>query len=244
MRTDLVMGVGLPDSHDGVIKQLYYGSRKQSTGLFELNGKTLRSKHHFPDTQMILLDKPFRIPRNATLLAIRTSSLNLFEALGVPIQWEQWITVGQVIPSLGEKNLITSENEQADSEPWSLMYEYRSSDNFLHRAPISRSGIYFNSSKFFKAVQMPALGLIAEIVNQKSCESELRLVGEKPYLTWSPYNSALSGFSVEDLQITLRNRLWDEYGLWFNWFRSPILSGSQTSDSFLEREDVRRKQSV
>lgn len=241
MRTDLVMGVGLPDFHDGVIKQLYYGSRKQNTGSFELNGRTWRSKHNFPDTQMILLDKPFRMPRNATLLAIRTSSLNLFEALGVPIQWEQWTTVGKVFPISNERDLIAPDNEPADSERWSLMYEYNSSDSFLHRPRMSRSGLYFNSSKFFKDVQMPALSLINKIVNQKSCGSELRLIGEKPYLAWAPYNSAWSGFSVDDLQITLRNRLWDECGLWFDWFREPILLSSQASDPFLMRKDVQQK---
>lgn len=238
MRTDLVMGVDLPsvDSADGEqYPQLYYGSRKRSTGLFELNGRTKMHRDNSNENRTVLFEEPVRIPQYTNLFAVREASLRLMERLGIPVNWSDWPVVATIGYSDVPADRAVHPVPLDESERWVLIREYDGShlnEDVAHR----------NARDLYQKLQSPMLTVLKNIIeNKQSSEGQLRLVGEKPYLEWLPYHAWLSEEALKDLQRNLRKRLWDEYGCWFDWFSEPILSRYQTSDPFLGRDDVRRK---
>lgn len=239
MRTNLVMGVDLPpvDCADGEqYPQLYYGSRKRSTGLFELNGRTSMHRDNSNEARTVLFQEPVRIPEYTHLFGLRESSLELMERLGVPVNWADWPVVATIGYSDLPADRAVHPIPEGDSERWVLIREY--DDNHLNEDAVHR-----NARDLYRKLQVPLFIIMKRTIEDKgSTEEQLRLVGEKPYLEWLPHHAWWEDtVGMQNLQRTLRERLWDEHNVWFGWFRKPILSGSQTSDPFLTREDVQRK---
>lgn len=239
MRTDLVMGVDLPpvESADGEqYPQLYYGSRKRSTGSLELSGRTKMHRDNSNETRTVLLDEPVRIPQYTNLFGVRESSLELMERLGVPANWEDWPVVGTICYSDISAEDAVHPVPFDEGERWVLIREY--DDNHLNEGAVHR-----NARDLYRKLQVPLFIIMKRIIEDKgSTEEQLRLVGEKPYLEWLPHHAWWEDtVGMQNLQRTLRERLWDQHKAWFDWFQKPILSGSQTSDPFLKREDVQRK---
>jgi hypothetical protein len=238
MRTDLVMGVDLPpvDSGDGEqYPQLYYGSRKRSTGLLELNGRTKMHRDNSNEARTVLFDEPFRIPQYTNVFGVREASLTLMERLGMPVNWSDWPVVATISYSDIPADRVVHPIPADEGERWVLIREY--DDNHLKEGVTHR-----NARDLYQKLQSPLLMLIKDVImSEYSSEDQLRLVGEKPYLEWLPHHVRLFEPEVQNMRAALRERLWDEHEVWFDWFSKPILSQSHHLDPFLSRDDVQLK---
>lgn len=238
MRTNWVMGVDLPpvEGSDGEqYQQLYYGSKNRLTGRFELNGRTKMHRDNSNEARTVLFKEPVRIPQYTNLFGVREASLALMEKVGLPIDWANWPVVATIgysdISADGTVHPIPAN----EGERWVLIREY--DDNHF------KDGVAHRDARdLYRKLQTPLLTIIKRIVeSEQSTVGQLCLVGEKPYLEWLPHHAWLSDKTMQSLQRTLRERLWDEHEVWFDWFSKSILSKYQTSDPFLGRDDVRRQ---
>lgn len=242
MQTNLVMGVELPQAitYDGLSPQLYYGARSRATGEFRLNGKTRSSSMFSNPGRMVLLDEPVRIHWNAGLIAIRESSFQLFEALGVPIDWNVWPVIGH----LRSEKLLEAKGSAESAVPmvskdetWLLIREAEEAyQKPIAVLPRNTRTIFRSTAAFQEDLQNPASHMMKSIVDDvNSSETLIRSIGEKPYLLRSPQ------FSAHKAGVKLRKRLWDEHGVWFDWFSMSNLFKAGTDDGFLQRSDVQSK---
>jgi hypothetical protein len=202
-----------------------YGTKRRLTGIVEQTNSHIRWADEDSNGSYFKLEHPVRIPEFEHLCAVRESHVREMEAFGIPFKTEV----------LEERQVLASYFDRAGGRwlcysiatPYGLEKEERKthfSSYFPDRIKLPEIMLTLVSDASLSVEYLQKLST-ADFMNQVS-----KVFSPPPASMPNFYQDTVTSDSV---WMKLRQRLWDEGGVWESWFTQV-----RDTEGFFERKDV------
>lgn len=202
-----------------------YGTKRRATGIVEQTNSHMTWIEENPNGKYFRLEQPVRIPEFEHLCAVRESHTREMEEFGIPFKTD----------ILNEREVLTSYSDQSGVK-WLC---YSLGNPYAMERQQRRNHFY---SQFPVRIQLSKI--MCKLVSddmldvdylQRLCNADFMDQLPKVFDQQSVPSLKLYGISgaYDAVWIKLRQRLWDEGGIWKPWFTEV-----RDTEGFFEREDV------
>lgn len=230
MRRKWIMGLPVarksPTSLNGhFTSDVVYGTKRRATRIVEQMNSHMTWVEEDSNGRYFRLDQPVRIPEFEHLYAVRESHTREMEEFGIPFRTDV----------LSKRQVLTSYSDQSGvkwlcyslENPYSIGEEEKTTHFFRHfpnRIQLSKMMCELVSDNILTTDYLQKL-CNANFMNQLP-----KVFDPKPVSRLRIY--AISG-AYDAVWMKLRQRLWDEGGIWEPWFTEV-----RDTEGFFVREDV------
>lgn len=236
-------------AYDGKLLRMQYGSRKRTTKHVELNGLSSWEKPAFGAAHNTFFNNPLRIPKDSMLYGIRKNSYLELEQFGLLIP--PGIIVSEVEEIAGRKPLMSTDASWDEAKPvgktWFVMQLGYNKQHpmdltyFIHRHVLEYAQQQLQAQSSEQLANLAASDVFANIPSWSNFGLEMQSsknISHRTKQATKPFIPNPQSRDIAGVKQQVRNRLWDEGQLWFEWYAETFETIPGSADPFLLRPDV------
>lgn len=236
-------------AYDGKLLRMQYGSRKRTTKQVELNGLSSWAKPIIGTEHNTFFTNPLRIPKDSMLYGIRKNSYLELEQFGLLVP--PGVVVGEIEEIAGRRPLMSTDvswdRTKLVGKTWFVMqlgYDRQHPMDltyFIHRHVLEYAQQQLESQSSEQLKDLAAADVFANIPSWSNFGLEMqssRNIAHRTKQATKPFIPNPNSRDITGVKQQVRNKLWDEGQLWFEWYVETFEIVPGSADPFLLRPDV------